>query len=489
MKSDMQVTRRAALKAGATFATGAVLSGTAGAQNLNRFERQGPLDPNHRTLLKGGTIVSMDPTVGDLVRGDLLIEGKKIAAIAPELNPAGAQVIDAQDTIIVPGFVDCHRHSWEAPLRRINPNSPTLADYSNATHLSFAKAYRPQDHYVANYLTAVGCIDAGVTCVIDNSHNSRSGDHSDAAVEALIDSGVRAVHASGPPNAGEWARQWPQDLERLQKKYFSSTDQLVTLRMFSGVNRDNWAFARKLGLRITTEFQGSQAAALLDPLAQDKLVGPDNTFNHCGALPEKTWRIFVDTGANINVCPRSDAQYALGEGVCALQTAWDHGIKPGLSVDNETSYSTDMFAEMRVALYLQRAVAQNRRFSGDQNPPKPLMVRDLLYCATMGGARCAGLEDKIGSLTPGKEADMLVIRADDINLYPSNNAIGTVVQAAERSNVDTVIIGGRVRKYRGKVADLDMSRLKAMVEESRSHLFTAVGYRPDIFAELLPKLS
>jgi 5-methylthioadenosine/S-adenosylhomocysteine deaminase len=491
MKSDTRVSRRGALKAGTIFAAGAaaVLSEAAGAQDLNRFGHEGPLDPKNRILLKGGTIVSMDEKVGDLVRGDLLIEGKKIAAIAPELDPAGAQVIDAQNTIIVPGLVDCHRHSWEAQLRRINPNSPTLADYSNATHLSFAKAYRPQDHYVAHYLTAVGCIDAGITCLIDNSHNSRSADHSDAAVEALIDGGVRAVHASGPPNAGDWARQWPQDLERLQKKYFSSTDQLVTLRMFSGPNRDNWAVARKLGLRITTEFQGPQMAALLDPLAQDKLVGPDNTFNHCGALPEKTWQIFVDTGANINVCPRSDAQYALGEGVCALQHAWDHGIKPGLSVDNETSYGGDMFMEMRVAFYLQRAFAQNRRFSGDQNPPKPLMVRDLLYCATMGGAHCAGLDDKIGSLTPGKEADLLVIRADDINLYPSNNAIGTVVQAAERSNVDTVIIGGRIRKYAGKVVGLDMGRLKSMVAESRDHLFKTTGYQHDVFAELLPKLS
>jgi cytosine/adenosine deaminase-related metal-dependent hydrolase len=117
------------------------------------------------------------------------------------------------------------------------------------------------------------------------------------------------------------------------------------------------------------------------------------------------------------------------------------------------------------------------------------MARDALYCATMGGAHCAGLDDKIGSLTPGKEADLIVIRTGDINLYPSNNAIGTVVQAAERSNVDTVIIGGRVRKYRGKVLGLDMKRLKSMIDESRNHLFNTVGYRPDIFAELLPKLG
>jgi cytosine/adenosine deaminase-related metal-dependent hydrolase len=493
MTSDTRISRRIALKAGAALAAGTAagngLSGTAFADDVRRFDGPQAIDPKSRILLKGGTIVSMDAKVGDLVKGDLLIEGTKISAIAPEINAADAQVIDALDTIIVPGLVDCHRHSWEGQLRRINPNSPTLADYMNATHLSFAKFYRPQDHYVGNYLTAMGCIDAGVTCVIDNSHNSRSAAHSDAAVEALFDSGVRAVHASGPPGAGDWDHQWPQDLERLQKKYFSSADQLVTLRMFSGPIRENWAVARKLGLRITTEFQGPQQAALLDPLAADKLVGPDNTFNHCGALPERTWQIFLDSGANINVCPRSDAQYALGEGVCALQHAWDHGIKPGFSVDNETSYSTDMFMEMRVALYVQRAVAQNRKFSGDQNPPKPLMVRDVLHCATMAGAHCAGLDDKIGSLTPGKEADLIMIRTDDINLYPSNNAIGTVVQAAERSNVDTVIIGGRVRKYRGRVVGLDMVSLRAMIDESRSHLFTAVGYRPDIFAELLPKLS
>jgi 5-methylthioadenosine/S-adenosylhomocysteine deaminase len=117
------------------------------------------------------------------------------------------------------------------------------------------------------------------------------------------------------------------------------------------------------------------------------------------------------------------------------------------------------------------------------------MIRDVLYCATMGGAHCSGLDDKIGSLAPGKEADLIMIRADDVNLYPSNNAAGTVVQAADRGNIDTVVIGGRVRKYRGKVLGLDMKRLKTMVEESRSHLFAAVGYRPDVFADLLPKLS
>src|SRR5262249_19780469 len=162
-------------------------------------------------------------------KADVLIEGKTIAAVGPNLSAAGATMIDAGNMILIPGLIDCQRHSWEGQLRRINPNAPTLADYSNATNLSFGTHYQPEDIDVGGLITALGCIDAGITCVIDNSHNARSAAHSDAAVEALMDSGIRAVHASGAPQAGEWEHQWPRDLERLQKKYFSSADQLVSL--------------------------------------------------------------------------------------------------------------------------------------------------------------------------------------------------------------------------------------------------------------------
>jgi len=458
------------------------------AEAAERFDSLAPTNARQRLLLKGGIIISMDSRIGEFARGDVLIEGTKISAVAANIAAAGALVIDAGNMILIPGLIDCHRHSWEGQLRRINPNAPTLADYSNATHLSFATHYRPQDMYAGGMITALGCIDAGITCVIDNSHNARSAAHSDAAVKALIDSGMRAVHASGAPQAGEWAHQWPQDLARLQKKYFNSADQLVTLRMFSAPDRENWQYARSLGLRITTEFQGPQQAAALEPLWRNKLVRPDNTFNHFGALPERTWQILRESGANIDVCPRSDAQYALGEGISAYQHALDHGIRPGFSVDNETSYSSDMFAEMRMAFFMQRAALQNHRFAGEQNLPKPVNVRDVLECATVNGAVCAGLADKIGTISPGKEADIVLIRADDINLYPSNNALGSVVQAADRSNVDTVIIGGRIRKRAGKIVGLDMPKLKRMVEESRGYLFAATNYKENLFADQLPKL-
>src|SRR5262249_15779069 len=156
--------------------------------------------------------------------------------------------------------------------------------------------YRLQDMYIGNLVTALGCIDAGITCVIDNSHNSRSMAHSDAAIQALFDSGIRAVHASGAPQNGNWDHQWPQDLARLQKQFVSCNDQLVTLRMFSGLDRDNFALARKLGLRITVEFLGAAMAPVMDQFSKEMLLGSDITYNHCNALTDSTWQRIRESG-------------------------------------------------------------------------------------------------------------------------------------------------------------------------------------------------
>ena len=441
-----------------------------------------PRKPDRPLLLKGGTIISMDPQVGNLAQGDILIDCDQIVAIGTAIPATNARQIDATGMIVIPGLIDTHRHAWEGQLRRINPNSHTLEDYCNATHFSYAPHYRPRDIYVGNLLTALGAIDAGITTILDNAHNSRSARHSDAAVEALLDAGIRAVHAPGAPLTGAWDKAaWPGDLERLQAKYFADGHGLVTLAMMSQIDREVWAVARRLGLRIVTEFFGKEMAAELSALHAEGLLGPDNIFNHCTGVPREGWDIISRAGISINVCPRSDAHYALEDGICAFQAARDHGMKPGLSVDNESSYSGDLFMEMRVAFYLQRAMSQSRRFHGHEGVPDAVMVQDLLEAATISGARCAGLEDRIGSLSPGKQADVVMIRADDLNLYPSNNALGTVVHAAERGNIDTVIIGGRIRKQGGVVLGLDTQALKIATEESRQHLFDAVGHHPGPF--------
>lgn len=447
---------------------------------------QPPAPPAGRTIIRGATVLSMDGDTGNLVCGDILIDGSTITAIKEHIEVSDAVVIEASGMIAMPGMVDTHRHSWEGQLRRLNPNAETLEDYCNATHYSFAKYYRPADMYIGNLLTALGCIDAGITTVIDNSHNSRTGAHSDAAIEALLDAGIRSIHASGAPVSGDWDNaHWPGNLERLQEKYFKAgTNELVSLAVMAQLEPELWAEARRLGLPIITEFFGGEMATELQGLHREGLLGPDNIFNHCTALPDAGWQILREAGVRVNVCPRSDAHYGIEDGMFAMQSALRHGISPGLSVDNETSYSGDMFMEMRVAFYLQRVMGMHQqRCCGSEHHPVTLPAHSLLKAATADGAACAGLQDKIGSLAPGKQADLILIRAQDINLYPSGNAFGTVVHAAERSNVDLVMIGGRIVKRDGKVLGVDSERLRAAIDESREHLFAAAGYQPDIFAE------
>jgi cytosine/adenosine deaminase-related metal-dependent hydrolase len=431
-----------------------------------------------RILLKNGVVLSLDPSVGDFAKADVLIEGKKIVAVGPNLR-AHAQVVDCSNTIVMPGLIDCHLHSWEGQIRGVIPNAATLAEYSAHTHQGFGPFYRPHDNYVGNLITALTCINAGITCFLDNSHNSRSSAHSDAAIEALFDSGCRAVHASGAPQFGTWDMQWPQDLIRIKSRYFSSDDQLITLRMFSGANQANWTFAKQNDLWITTEGGGG---ALLPTLAGLGLLDHRHTFNHMGNVTDLNWQLIRDAGATVNVCPRSDPQYALGFGIPALQSALDHGMRPGFSIDNEVSYSADMFMDMRVAFFVQRALARNAVFKGEPNPPAPIGIRDILEFATVRGAACCGLSNKIGTLTPGKEADIIVIRTNDVNTFPLANAVGTVVQAANIGNIDTVIIGGNIRKWKGRLVGVNFERVKRMVLESRAYLYQARGMTLDVLA-------
>jgi 5-methylthioadenosine/S-adenosylhomocysteine deaminase len=495
-RGNPRPSRRELLKTGASIAaatsSASLLAGGADAEaqqadaaTLDRLLRA-IRDPRRRILLQGATIISMDPSVGDFVRADLLIEGKKIASIGTDLSAAAqggsAILVDCAGTILIPGMVDCHRHAWEGQLRGVIPNSATIGDYMGATHRGFAPFYRSEDMYVGNLITALGCVDAGITCFIDNSHNSRSAAHSDAAVQALIDSGVRAVHASGAPTFGEWERQWPQDVSRLQRQFFASDDQLVTLRLFSrGLVKEDWETAHRLGLWLSIDGAGApNSAQTLREFQQVRLLDERHTINHGNNLPDESWNLIRSAGMSVNACPRSDSQWALGPASMGLQDALDHGIRPGLSVDNETAYSTDLFTEMRVALHLQRWAVHGARARQDPNPRTLLTVRDMLEFATLRGAQNAALERKIGTLTPGKEADVIAIRADDINTMPLTNAASTVVSHAHAGNVDTVLIAGEIRKWRGRLVGHDLAKVSARVQQSRDELFARRGQKLDI---------
>jgi len=233
-------------------------------------------------------------------------------------------------------------------------------------------------------------------------------------------------------------------------------------------------------MRILTEFIGD-LAKLGPEFAEPSVLGPHNIFNHCTRVPQETWKLFADAGVNVTVNPRSDALFGFDDESFAYQQAIDHGLTPALGIDLDTAFGSDLFGEMHALFGQQRSAMRYRRFRGEENVPKPISVEAVLKAATVNGARAAGLESEIGTLTPGKRADIIAVRTNGVAVFPVANAVGTIVQAVERSDVDTVMVAGEIRKRAGKLVGVDVARLTADVTASRDHLLEVSGYRPDSF--------
>lgn len=442
---------------------------------------------NGRILFKSGTLVTMDPKVPNRSTGDILIDGTQIAAIGANLQADNAEVIDATGCIVMPGFVDAHHHMWLGVMRRMMPDVDDLFAYIDVVAEKLGAHFRPLDMYLSTKLTAVASLDAGVTTIIDACHSSRSPAHTDAALDALEGTGIRALHMVGAAmdkNAPK--SHLPADLKRLADNW-NQDDGLVRVGLFGQLNLDWWNVARDLDMHILTEFIGD-LAKLGPEFSKPGVLGPRNIFNHCTRVPQETWKMFADAGVNITVNPRSDALFGFDDETFAYQQAIDHGLSPALGIDLDTAFGSDLFGEMHALFGQQRSAMRYRRFRGEKNVPMPISVEAVLKAATVNGARAAGLESKIGTLTPGKQADIIMVRTDGVAVFPVTNAIGTIVQAVERSDVDTVIVAGQIRKRAGKLLGVDVDRLTSEVATSRNYLLEASGYRPDMFgASAAPK--
>jgi 5-methylthioadenosine/S-adenosylhomocysteine deaminase len=435
---------------------------------------------NGRTLFKGGTIVTMDPKVPNLLTGDVLVDGGRIAAVGVNLRADGAEVIDAAGSIVMPGFVDAHHHMWLGVMRRMMPDVDDLFAYIDVVAGKLGTHYRPLDMYLSTKLTAIASLDAGVTTIIDACHSSRSPEHTDAALDALDGAGIRALHMVGAAmdkNAPK--AHLPADLKRLSDNW-NHGDGLVRVGLFGQLNLDWWKVARGLDMHILTEFIGD-LAKLGPEFAKPGVLGPHNIFNHCTRVPQETWKMFADAGVNITVNPRSDALFGFDDETFAYQQAIDHGLTPALGIDLDTAFGSDLFGEMHALFGQQRSAMRYRRFQGEQSVPAPISVEAVLKAATVNGARAAGLEREIGTLTPGKQADIITVRTNGVAVFPVTNAIGTIVQAVERSDVDTVMVAGAIRKRAGKLVGVDVAKLTADVTASRNYLLETSGYRPDMF--------
>jgi cytosine/adenosine deaminase-related metal-dependent hydrolase len=435
---------------------------------------------NGRALIKGGTIVTMDPKIPDLSTGDVLVDGGRIAAVGMSLQSAGAEVIDASGSIVMPGFIDAHHHMWLGVMRRMMPDVDDLFAYIDVVAEKLGAHYRPLDMYLSTKLTAVASLDAGVTTIIDACHSSRSPGHTDAALDALDDAGIRALHMVGAAmDKKAPTAHLPADLKRLAEDWNQGAG-LVRVGLFGQLKLDWWAVARDLEMRVLTEFIGD-LARLGPEFAKPGVLGPHNIFNHCTRVPQDTWKMFADAGVNITVNPRSDALFGFDDETFAYQQAIDHGLTPALGIDLDTAFGSDLFGEMHALFGQQRSAMRYRRLRGEENVPAPISVEAVLKAATVNGARAAGLESEVGTLTPGKQADIITVRTDGVAVFPVSNAIGTIVQAVERSDVDTVMVAGEIRKRAGKLVGIDVAKLAADVAVARDYLLEASGYRPSMF--------
>jgi 5-methylthioadenosine/S-adenosylhomocysteine deaminase len=435
---------------------------------------------NGRTLFKGGTIVTMDSNVPNLSTGDVLVDDSRIVAVGVNLHADGAEVIDAAGSIVMPGLVDAHHHMWLGVMRRMMPDVDDLFAYIGVVAETLGAHYRPLDMYLSTKLTAVASLDAGITTIIDACHSSRSPAHTDAALDALDDAGIRAWHMVGAAmDKKASAAHLPADLRRLADNW-NHGNGLVRVGLFGQLNLDWWKVARGLDMRILTEFIGD-LAKLGPEFAEPGVLGPHNIFNHCTRVPQETWKLLADAGVNVTVNPRSDALFGFDDESFAYQQAIDHGLTPALGIDLDTAFGSDLFGEMHALFGQQRSAMRYRRFRGEQNVPTPISVEAVLKAATVNGARAAGLESEIGTLTPGKQADIIMVRTDGVAVFPVTNAIGTIVQAVERSDVDTVMVAGEIRKRAGKLVGVDVAKLTTDVIASRDYLLEASGYRPELF--------
>ena len=442
-----------------------------------------------RILLRGGHVITVDPQLGDIPGGDVLIDGDEVAQVGKDIQ-ADAEVIDVTGDIVIPGFVDTHRHTWEAAIRNCAPNA-TLDDYFVEVLDSFAPLYRPEDVYASNLAGALECINAGITTLVDWSHINNTPDHPDAGIQGLQEAGIRAQYAYGSANmslADYWFNSKitipRDDVERIHKTYFSSDDGLLTMGLATRgpgfcqdfVVRDEWAMARELGIPITTHFAMGKLAgkwSMVKQLEGLNLLGADTTYIHCCYFSDEEWQLVADSRGKISIAPQVEMQ--MGHGWPPFVKARQYGLRPSLSIDVVTTVPGDLFTEMRCAFAAERWRINDSVWESEEPVPDTMLTaRDMLTIATLDGAHVAGLEDRTGSLTPGKQADVVVIDATGPGVAPVIDPVAAVVLCADTSNVDTVIIGGKIHKRDGRlVADWDAARNR--VEESSAYLVDALA--------------
>jgi len=483
--------------------------------------------PGRRYVIRNGYVMTMEPgtpgansSFGEFIEGDVLVEGKTIKAIGRDLQVRHAAEIDARGKVVMPGFIDTHHHQAWTAIRSAIPDSILINDGTGTASAEqnyfenvlagltgttgFARHYRPEDVYISELFGGLSQLDAGVTTVLDISQIHHSPQHSDAVIQALRDSNRRAMLGYFESAGNVAGNQYPQDATRLAG--ILSSDDLVGFIMGGEVYLGEptysaaWAIGRQLHVQIAAHILSPFGMRpILDDLAagtggtgNNIGLGPDNLFIHMTGMSNLGWEAVKNVGAQVSIA--FPIEMNMRHGIPPILKMQQLGMEPSLSSDVETNMTADFFTQMRSAMTMQRMVV-NQKVLDTGLPPNPenpwppfppntpplLNVGDVLRFATINGAKHLRLESKTGSLKPGKEADIILLDATHLNVAPVNHVPGAVVTLMERSNVETVIVAGKVRKWKGRLLDVDLPRLRQQVEASRDFIYKAAGIPQNLF--------
>jgi 5-methylthioadenosine/S-adenosylhomocysteine deaminase len=463
-----KITRRTVLKA----ATAIAATSLASCLPLSPSGARG-LPARGEFVIRGATVLTLDAKIGDLVRGDVHVRDGAIVAVAPEIAASGATVIDAHGMICLPGFIDTHWHLWTSvlrPLMRIDDAARGYFPVSNR----LGRHYEPEDGYRSVRLGLAEALSAGVTTVHNWAHNVRSPAHADAELRAMRDMGVRGRFAYGP--AQGMPNDEPMDLAGLAKiqREWMPNDGVLTLGICSrnvglgqtalrgtisiDIARKDWGGARALGLPITLHTSGPSPIKVLDDA---KLLGPDVQMVHPLLTTAEDRRILKERGVSYSIAPVGESRRPAKAGVIQLAELLEAGVKVSMSTDHTGTYNCDFFEGMRILYNLHQHRVGAR---------VPLTSKRLVQLATLDGAVDLGIADRTGSLTPGKRADLILVRAGDINIAPVGDPYEALVSFAQPRNVDTVMVDGRILRRRGEFAALDHAEVLAQAAESAAAL-------------------
>jgi cytosine/adenosine deaminase-related metal-dependent hydrolase len=395
-----------------------------------------------KTLIRGGCVLTLGPRTQNFTEADVLIEDGRIAEIGERLRARDATQVDAVDTIVMPGFVDTHRHVWKSLSRNVG-DWPT----------GRGPEHGGEDVYAATLIGLLGAAEAGITTVVDWSDAGSGPAVADAALQAHIDSGLRSVLVL-------------PSLDSFRRIHESGNSGMTTIAFGARGPSEGWDIAKQLGARIHAHAGIDDDRAVAVSAIGERL-GPDVTLVHCSKLDDAELDAVSAAGAKVSLTPSSEM--ADGLGTPPIQRIIDRRLRPGLGINDERAAPGDMFAQMRATISLQHATYFDLKLAGKAGLPNLLTTREVIRFGTIDGANAVGLGTVTGSLQVGKRADLILLRTDRPNIVPVNDPIGAVVWGMDTSNVDWVFADGQVLMQAGSLT-ADVARARDLATAARARL-------------------